>query len=37
MKQVFGALAADDRATMARLLQSLDEATSPLVTSDLHP
>jgi len=37
MKQVFGALAADDRATMARLLHVLDEATSPLVASASAP
>ena len=34
MKQVFGALEADDRATMARLLQTLDDAMAPLSTSD---
>src|ERR1700678_15049 len=32
-KQVFGALAAEDRATMARLLQTLDDAMAPLSTS----
>ena len=37
MKQVFGALAADDQATLARLLQTLDEATSSLAASDPHP
>jgi DNA-binding MarR family transcriptional regulator len=36
MKQVFGALEADDRATMARLLQTLDDAMAPLSTSDPH-
>jgi len=36
MKQVFGALEADDRATMARLLQALDDAMAPLSTSDPH-
>src|SRR3984957_247319 len=36
MKQVFGALEAADRATMARLLHTLDEATAPLVTGDPH-
>ncbi len=36
MKQVFGALEADDRATMARLLQTLDDAMAPLGTSDSH-
>ena len=34
MKQVFGALEADDRATMARLLQTLDDAMAPLSTDD---
>jgi hypothetical protein len=34
MKQVFGALQADDRATMARLLQTLDEAMAPLINGD---
>jgi DNA-binding MarR family transcriptional regulator len=34
MKQVFGALEPDDRATMARLLQTLDDAMAPLSTSD---
>ena len=34
MKQVFGALEADDRAAMARLLQTLDDAMAPLSTSD---
>jgi DNA-binding MarR family transcriptional regulator len=36
MKQVFGALEADERATMARLLQTLDDAMAPLSTSDPH-
>jgi DNA-binding MarR family transcriptional regulator len=37
MKQVFGALKADDRATMARLLQTLDDAMAELITGDPHP
>ena len=36
MKKVFGALDADDRATMARLLQTLDGAMAPLITGDPH-
>jgi hypothetical protein len=36
MKQVFGALEPADRATMARLLHTLDEAMAPLVTGDPH-
>jgi DNA-binding MarR family transcriptional regulator len=34
MKQVFGALEPDDRVTMARLLQTLDDAMAPLSTDD---
>jgi DNA-binding MarR family transcriptional regulator len=37
MKQVFGALGADDRATMARLLQTLDDAMARFITGDPHP
>src|ERR1017187_6875683 len=37
MKQVFGALGGDDRATMARLLQTLDDAMAELITGDPHP
>jgi DNA-binding MarR family transcriptional regulator len=37
MTQVFGALEADDRATMARLLQTLDDAMAGLTTGDPHP
>jgi DNA-binding MarR family transcriptional regulator len=34
MKQVFGPLGSDDRATMARLLQTLDDAMAELITGD---
>jgi hypothetical protein len=37
MKQVFGALGGDDRATMARLLQTLDDAMAELITGDPDP
>jgi DNA-binding MarR family transcriptional regulator len=37
MKQVFGALGPDDRATMARLLQTLDDAMAELITGDPDP
>jgi DNA-binding MarR family transcriptional regulator len=37
MKQVFGALDADDRATMARLLQTIDDAMAEFITGDPHP
>ena len=37
MKQVFGALGPDDRATMARLLQTLDDAMAELITGDPLP
>jgi|HubBroStandDraft_6_1064221.scaffolds.fasta_scaffold729677_2 DNA-binding MarR family transcriptional regulator len=37
MKQVFGALGPDDRATMARLLQTLDDAMAELITGDPAP
>ena len=37
MKQVFGALDADDRATMARLLQTIDDAMAELITGDPYP
>jgi hypothetical protein len=37
MKQVFGALGPDDQATMARLLQTLDDAMAELITGDPDP
>jgi DNA-binding MarR family transcriptional regulator len=37
MKQVFGALDADDRATMARLLQTIDDAMAEFITGDPNP
>jgi DNA-binding MarR family transcriptional regulator len=37
MKQVFGALGPDDRTTMARLLQTLDDAMAELITGDPDP
>jgi DNA-binding MarR family transcriptional regulator len=37
MKQVFGALDAGDRATMARLLQTIDHAMAELITGDPDP
>jgi DNA-binding MarR family transcriptional regulator len=37
MKQVFGALDADDRATMARLLQTIDDAMAEFITGDPDP
>ena len=37
MTQVFGALGPDDRATMARLLQTLDDAMAEFITGDLDP
>jgi len=37
MTQVFGALGPDDRATMARLLQTLDDAMAELITGDPLP
>ncbi len=36
MKQVFGVLDEDDRATMARLLQTLDDAMAEFITGDPH-
>jgi hypothetical protein len=37
MKQIFGALDATDRATMARLLQALDAAAAAVISGDSHP
>ncbi|MDQ2811623.1 MAG: MarR family transcriptional regulator [Actinomycetota bacterium] len=37
MKQVFGALGAEDRATLARLLQTIDDAMAEFITGDPHP
>jgi DNA-binding MarR family transcriptional regulator len=37
MNQVFGALGPHDRATMARLLQTLDDAMAELITGDPDP
>jgi DNA-binding MarR family transcriptional regulator len=37
MTQVFGALNVGDRTTMARLLQTLDDAMAEFITGDPHP
>jgi DNA-binding MarR family transcriptional regulator len=37
LKQIFGALSQEDRATFLRLLDVLDDATRPLITSPAAP
>jgi DNA-binding MarR family transcriptional regulator len=37
LKQIFGALGQEDRATFLRLLDVLDDATRPLITSPAAP
>ena len=37
LKQIFGALSQEDRATLLRLLDLLDDATKPLLTAQTAP
>ena len=37
LKQIFGALSQEDRATLLRLLDVLDDAARPLITSPGAP